>query len=111
MAVSKKGSRNISVEGYAFKWRATGNDGWITVVVWPDSNENSRAVATIEYHHDMKKINEGHFSSESQLVVTNRIIRELILHVGVEKLLKNCGQINVGNIESFYNVENAVRSK
>jgi hypothetical protein len=109
MAISKKGSRNITVKDHEFKWRATGNDGWITVIVWPVSNENSRIVASIDYHHDMKKVGEGRYSSQSQLVVTNRIIRELVLHVGIEKILNNQGQLNLGRIEEFYNVSNAVR--
>ena len=110
MAVSKKGSRNISIDGYDFKWRATGNDGWITVIVWPVSNEDSRAVASIDYHHDMRKVAEDCYTSDSQLIVTNRIIKELILHVGVDKLLRNRGQLNVGKIEEFYDVSKALRS-
>lgn len=109
MAVSKKASRNISVEGCDFKWRATGNDGWISIVLWPVSNEDSRVIASIGYHHDVKKVNEGRYTSQGQLVVTNRIIREIILHVGVTKILKNHGQLNVGKVEDFYNVSNALR--
>lgn len=110
MAVSKKGSRNISVDGHDFKWRATGNDGWISIVLWPASNEDSRVVASIDYHHDMKQVDEGHYSSQGQLVVTNRIIRELILHVGVANILENHGQLNIGKVEEFYDVSNAIRS-
>lgn len=75
MAIGKKGSRNINVEGHDFKWRASGNDGWVTVVLWPVKNEDSRIVASIDYHHDMKEVGEGHYTSQSQLVVTNRVIR------------------------------------
>ena len=110
MAVSKKGSRNISIDGHNFKWRATGNDGWITVVLWPVSNEDSRVVASIDYHHSMRKVAEGHYTSDSQILVTNRVIRELILHVGVEKILTNRGQLNAGSIEEFYDVSKALRS-
>jgi len=109
LAVNKKGSRNIFVEGHDFKWRATGNDGWISVALWPVSNEDSLVIANIDYHHDMKQVSEGHFKSQSQLVVTNRVIRELILHVGVEKILENHGPLNIGRIEKFYNVSNALR--
>ncbi|WP_223788200.1 hypothetical protein [Marinicella meishanensis] len=109
MAINKKNSRKIAVEGHDFRWRASGNDGWITVVVWPITNEDSRAVASVGYHHDFYRVSEGHYSSRSQLVVTNRMIRALILHTGVEVLLNNHGQIDVGHIEEFYDVENAVR--
>ena len=109
MAVSKKASRNINVDGHDFKWRATGNDGWISIVLWPVSNENSRVIASVDYHHDMKQVSEGHYTSQSQLVVTNRVIRELILHIGVERILENNGQLDVGKIEKFYDVSNALR--
>lgn len=109
MAIRKKESRNINVGGHDFKWRATGNDGWISIVVWPVSNEDSRVVASIDYHHDMKQVGEGHYTSQSQLVVTNRIISELILHVGVDKIVENHGQLNIGKIEAFYDVSKAVR--
>jgi len=110
MTVSKKGNRNITVDEHDFKWRATGNDGGINIVLWPVSNEDSRVVASIEYHHEMKEVGEGHFTSQSQLVVTNRIIKELIMHVGVDKILNNQGQMNIGRVEGFYNVSNALRS-
>jgi hypothetical protein len=109
VATSKKGSRNINVDGHDFKWRATGNDGWISIVVWPVSNEDSRVIASIDYHHDMKQVGEGHYTSQSQLVVTNRILRELILHVGVDKILENHGQLNIGRIEKFYDASKAIR--
>ena len=73
MAVNKKGSRKIVVENHEFRWRATGNDGWITVVIWPVENDSSRVVGTTEYHHDWVKINEDQYSSNSQIVVTNEL--------------------------------------
>lgn len=109
MAISKKGSRNITVEGHHFKWRATGNDGWISVTLWPAENESSRVVATIGYHHEMKRVSEGEYISLGQLVVTNRIIKELVLHVGIEKILGNHGVLKVGSLEAFYDVSNALR--
>jgi hypothetical protein len=108
MAVSKRESRNIYVEGHDFKWRSSGNDGWI--VLWLVNNEDYRVVANIGYNHDMKQLSEDYYASKSQLVVTNRIIRELILHVGIEKILGKHGQINIGRIEGFYNVSNTLRS-
>lgn len=111
MAINKKGSRNITVGGHHFKWRATGNDDRISVTLWPADNENSRVVAAIGYHHDMKQVGEGYYTSLSQLVLTNRIIKELVLHVGVEKILGNHGVLNVGNIEAFYDVSSALRGR
>lgn len=111
MAINNKGSRNITVEGHHFKWRATGNDGGICVTLWPVENESSRVVARIGYHSEMKQVSEGFYISLSQLVVTNRIVKELVLHVGVEKILGNHGVLKVGNLEAFYDVSNALRSQ
>ena len=36
MAKSQKGARNIVVDDVRYRWRATGNDDWISLVVWPD---------------------------------------------------------------------------
>ncbi len=110
MAVSKKGSRNIAVNNHKFRWRVTGSDEVISVVVWPTDNEDSRAVARVGYHNDWEESQDGIRTSKGQLIVTNRMVRELILHVGVEQLLENKGQINVGGIEEFYDIKGAVRS-
>ena len=110
MAINKKGSRKISVDEHDFRWRATGNDDWISIVVWSSENENARVIATVGYHNDMQLSEDGGYSSKSQLLVTNRVIRELILYVGAEKLVNNQGQINIGRIEDFYNVSDALRS-
>ena len=110
MAVNKKGSRKIVVDDREFRWRATGNDGGISVIIWPTENDSSRVVGKIDYHNDWRKLNEGHSSSKSQLIVTNRIIREVILKIGSEKILNNRGQINIGAIEEIYDIKNAVRN-
>lgn len=110
MAINKKGSRKIVVDDVEFRWRASGNDGWITVIIWQNANDNSKVVGDVKYHHDWHEVGEGQFSSRSQLTVTNRMIREIILSVGVKEILTNKGQINIGSIEKIYDVKNAVRS-
>ena len=110
MAVNKKGSRKIVVDDVEFRWRATGSDNSITLIVWPEAKDNSKIVGNVKYHHDWQQIEKGHFSSNSQLIVTNRMVREVILSVGVQKALNNHGQINIGDIEEIYDVKNAVRS-
>ena len=111
MAINKKGSRKIVVEDHEFRWRATGNDDWISVVIWPVENENSRLVGEINYHSNIIQVTEEMSSATDQVVVTNRIIRKIILHIGVEVILKNKGQLNIGAIEEIFNVKNAVRGK
>ena len=49
MTISKKESRNITVDGHEFKWRATGSDGGISIVVWPVKNDDSRVIAHVGY--------------------------------------------------------------
>ncbi|TQV71129.1 hypothetical protein FLL45_22655 [Aliikangiella marina] len=110
MAVNKKGSRKIVVDEHEFRWRATGNDGWITVVIWSSENSDCRVVGTTNYHHDWKKVDEERWSSNSQAIVTNRVVREVILHVGTKEILEGRGQINIGEIEQVFDFDNAVRN-
>ncbi|MDH5730645.1 MAG: hypothetical protein OEZ58_16780 [Gammaproteobacteria bacterium] len=111
MAINKKGSRKIIVDDHEFRWRATGNDGWITIVIWPVENENSKVVGNIGYHSNIVKVNEGAYVCTDQIVVTNRIISEIILHCGIEEILKSQGQLNIGQVEDIFDIENAVRGK
>lgn len=89
MAVNTKGSRRIEIDGTEFRWRATGNDDWISVVVWPAANDRTRVVGNIGYHQEAREVAEGHYTLHNQVVVTNRIIRRLILHCGVEECYCN----------------------
>ena len=110
MAISKKGSRRIVVEDTEFRWRATGNDGWISVVIWPTSNDQSRVVTTVGYDQSERRISEEAYSLHSQLVVTNRLIRRLILHLGVDQIVAESRQIDVGALENVIDVSDAVRA-
>ncbi len=109
MAVSKKGSRKIIVEEHEFRWRATGNDGWISVVIWPIENDNSRLVGTLKYHSNTTLNTNGSQTALDQIIVTNRMVREIIQYFGVNKILLNKGQINIGSIEDIYDMSKAVR--
>ena len=111
MAISKKGSRKIVVNDHEFRWRATGNDGWISVVIWPLENDNSRLVGEIGYHSNFIKITDNLSSATDQIVVTNRIIREILLHFGVETIINNKGQINIGRIEEICDINCAIRGQ
>ena len=104
MAVSKKGSRKIVVDNSEFRWRATGNDGWISLVVWPVENENSRLVGSVEYHSTLRNNGDGSYTSLDQVVITNKVVREIILHYGVEKIISNTGQIDMGSIEDIIDI-------
>jgi hypothetical protein len=107
----KKGVRKINVDGHEFRWRATGNDGWITLVLWPSENEESKLIGQLGYHSRMVPKGDGCYSAINQIVITNRLVREILLHVGVPTVLKNKGQINIGEIEKICALGNAIRGK
>ncbi len=111
MAVNTKGSRRIEVDGTEFRWRATGNDGWISVVVWPTRNDRTRLVGSVGYHHVAQEVAEGHHTLHNQIVVTNRIIRRLILHYGVKELLEADRQIDAGRLEEIIEIDDAIRAE
>jgi len=111
MAINKKGSRRTVVDNVEFRWRATGNDGWITLVIWPSDNESSRIVASAGYHSNFTPKINGVCSAIDQIVITNRMVREVILHVGTNRIIMNQGQIDIGSIEQIFDMEKAVRSE
>ncbi len=109
MAISKKGSRKIVVDGHEFRWKTTGKKDTISVIIWPVDNDRCRIVGNIGYHNKPTAISASGDLERSQIVVTNRIIREIILHYGVAELLQHAGQINLTAIEDIYDVSGAVR--
>ena len=111
MAVSKKNSRRIVVNDVEFRWRASGNDGWISVVVWPTCNDQSRLVSTVGYHHEGKLVSTDITTHHRQIVVTNRLVRQLILHFGIDFLVESCGQIDAGALETIVDIGDAIRAQ
>ena len=111
MAVSKKGSRNITVEGHKFRWRAIGNDDLITVLIWPESNDRSLLIGSFGYHQKITKKEGGGYALSEQLIVTNRLIRKIILHYGTDFLIANNGRMDVGALEKIVDISQAVRAK
>lgn len=112
MAISKKGSRKIIVDNVEFRWNVTGNDGWITVVIWPERGENQKLVGTFGYHSEyLDEVDERgiYIISKGQIIITNRVIRKIINYVSVEKILQLKGQLNLGNLEDIYNINNALQ--
>lgn len=110
MAINAKGSRKIVIDEYEFRWRATGNDGFISLVIWPVANDSLRLVGFSSYHHDWRDNGDGSYTSNSQIVITNRIVKAVIEHYGVDELHQQKGQINIGAIEDYFDMSQAVRS-
>ena len=79
MARRAKGSSRIEVNAVEYRWRATGNDGWISVTIWPADTEGPAICASLAYHETMEPDGPGQrVSRGDQIVVTNRIVRRII---------------------------------
>ncbi len=115
MAVAKKNARNITVEGIHYRWRATGNDGWISLVVWPHERAGDKLVTRFTYHQAEVPFAEGGGAHlVGQLVVTNRLVRRLVLHAlqtGYVPDAQVARQRNLGWAEGIIDVRGAVRAK
>ncbi|KNY29523.1 hypothetical protein [Pseudobacteroides cellulosolvens] len=42
-------------------------------------------------------------------MAANRVIRKVLEHVGIEKILNTKGQLDLGHIENIYDINNALR--
>ena len=111
MAISKKGSRKIVVNCIEFRWKVTGNDGWITVVIWPVERDTVKITGKFGYHDEYINVldERGTYVKTKGLIITNRVIRQVIEHVGIENVLNFKGQISLGNLEEIYDINNALR--
>jgi hypothetical protein len=78
---SSKGSRHITVGHVEYRWRATGDDGYISIGIWPIKNGGAFIHGNLRYHETWIDNGDGSFSSAGdQIVVTNRLIRRIIEH-------------------------------
>ncbi len=76
---SHKGSRWIVVRAAEYRWRATGDDGYISIGIWPANDSGSYIHGNFRYHESWLDNGDGSRSSPgSQIVITNRIIRRII---------------------------------
>lgn len=112
MSINKKGSRKIMVENTEFRWSATGNDGWITIIICSLDSDTVKLVGTFQYHDEYSIIKDergAYKRTKGQIIITNRVIRQIILQVGIDKILSSKGQINLGELEKYYNINAALR--
>lgn len=78
---SQKGSHRIVVCGVEYRWRATGNDGHISIGIWPSNNVGPYIQGNLGYHETWIDNGDGSWSSMgNQIVITSRIIRRIIEH-------------------------------
>lgn len=59
MALPQKGSRRIVVEGVAYRWVATPNDGYISLVVERADDPGQRLGASFKYHDILQSAGAG----------------------------------------------------
>jgi hypothetical protein len=78
---TSKGSQRIMVREMEYRWRATGDDGYISIGIWPTNNVGPYIRGTLGYHETWVDNGDGSRSSTGdQIVVTNRLIRRIIDH-------------------------------
>ncbi len=76
-----KGSRRIVFHGVEYRWRATGNDGYISIGIWPSNNVGPYLTGNFRYHETWVDNGDGSRSSAGdQVVITNRIVQRIIQH-------------------------------
>src|SRR4051794_24789872 len=98
MAISTKAARNIVVNGLRYRWRATGNDGWISLVISPQGLPGARIPCTFDYHQTGVPGGGGRITLTRQLVITNRIVRRVVeyaLRAGYDPR-EEATQLNLG---------------
>lgn len=101
------------VGGVEYRWRATGNDGWISVGIWPANNIGSIIEGSFRYHESWIDMGGGHHrSAGDQIIVTNRIVRRIIEHAistyGYNPL-KDGKELHLGTLEDAIEWKDAVR--
>jgi hypothetical protein len=78
---SSKGSHCMAVRDVEYRWRAQGNDGYISIGIWPTNNVGSFLHGSLGYHETWIENRDGSRSSAGdQIVVTNQLIRRIIEH-------------------------------
>ncbi len=114
MAKSSKGSSRIVVNDVEYRWRATGNDGWISVTIWPSNGVGATIACPFRYHETYEEVGSGHFSSRGdQIIITNRLVQRVILHsIEAESYDPSVPrpQLTIRNIEQKIDCSDAVRA-
>lgn len=114
MSRSLKHSHRIIVNDVEYRWRATGNDGWISVTIWPSNGVGPAIACQFRYHETFNATGPGHWvSSGNQIVVTNKLVRRVILYsIDAESYVptKAGTQLNIRNIEDKIEWADSVRA-
>lgn len=115
---AKKNSRNIVVNGVKYRWRATGNDGYICFTIWPDALPGPAITGNLNYHESLepKQLTAtGHYyyTHNNQIVITNRLIRRIIVTCQSKHAYdptKTGKEISLRNADAFIDLSDAVQA-
>ncbi len=81
MALPKKGSRKIIVDGYQYSWIASGNDDWIGLIICSANVPGQKLLAQFDYH-SFRFTTENSTHLKQDLSITPFIVRQVI-HYGI----------------------------
>jgi hypothetical protein len=105
-----KGRHRITVNGVEYRWRATGNDGWISIGIWPTNNTGAFINGTFRYHS--RPGEQGDRPVDTQIIITNRITKRII-ELAMTKYDYDPGvkasQLNLGPLDEVIKWDDAVR--
>jgi hypothetical protein len=75
MGLSKKGSRKISVDGINYLWIASGNDGWIDLIIGSSLGQGQKLFAQFNYNLFEDPVS---LRLKQGLSITPNIVRQVI---------------------------------
>ncbi len=113
MAKASKGARHIVVDEVEYRWRATGNDGWIDLTIWPAHDVGAAIHCMFDYQHTLVDRGNGRTSDEHQLVITNRIVRRVIELARAEHAYdprKKTKELDLKQLDALIDISDAIHA-
>ena len=109
-----KGSRRIIVNDVEYRWRATGDDGFISIGIWPANNLGAYIHGNLRYYETWNEIgNRVRLSAGNQIVITSKIVRRVIEHAiarhGYDPKVKRA-ELKLGQLDHAIQWDDAVRA-
>lgn len=109
-----KGSHCIVIRDVEYRWRAKGNDGYISIGIWPTNNIGPFITGNVGYHETWIDNGDGSWSSVgNQIVITNRIVARIIEHAitahGYNPKVKG-KELNLKVLDNVVKWDDAVRA-
>jgi hypothetical protein len=75
----KREKRPITVDGEAYRWILSPNDGFLTLVVYSQNRLGQRLIAHLSYEEKWVEDASGVRRSAGHRIVTPRLVRKIIL--------------------------------